>query len=105
MTHKVAMRRAARRGGRAAAALRGAALACRARGVAADEVGFPAVLKPADSGGQRGIFRVESLDDLDAHLHEALAASPTGEAILEQFVDGLEMNGIVDRARRRGDRR
>jgi cysteine synthase A len=52
-------------------------------------------LKPADSGGQRGVFRVESLDDVDAHLHEALAASPTGEAILEEFVDGIEMNGIV----------
>jgi biotin carboxylase len=62
---------------------------------AADEVGFPSVLKPADSGGQRGIFRVESLDDIHAHLHEALSASPTGEAILEEFVDGIEMNGIV----------
>jgi biotin carboxylase len=38
---------------------------------------------------------VESLDEIDAHLHEALAASPTGEAILEEFVDGIEMNGIV----------
>jgi biotin carboxylase len=62
---------------------------------AADEVGFPSVLKPADSGGQRGIFRVESLDDIHAHLHEALVASPTGEAILEEFVEGTEMNGIV----------
>jgi biotin carboxylase len=62
---------------------------------AADEVGFPSVLKPVDSGGQRGIFRVESLDDIHAHLHEALVASPTGEAILEEFVEGMEMNGIV----------
>jgi biotin carboxylase len=62
---------------------------------AATEVGFPAVLKPADSGGQRGVFRVESLDDVDAHLHEALFASPTEEAILEEFVEGIEMNGIV----------
>jgi biotin carboxylase len=62
---------------------------------AADEVGFPSVLKPADSGGQRGVFRVESLDDVYAHLHEAVGASPTGEAILEEFADGIEMNGIV----------
>lgn len=62
---------------------------------AADEVGFPSVLKPVDSGGQRGIFRVESLDDIHAHLHEALMASPTGEAILEEYVEGLELNGIV----------
>jgi len=62
---------------------------------AVDAVGFPAVLKPADSGGQRGVFRVGSLDDVDAHFHEALRASPTGEAILEEYVEGVEMNGIV----------
>jgi biotin carboxylase len=62
---------------------------------AADAVGFPAVLKPADSGGQRGVFRVGSLDDVDAHFHEALRASPTGEAILEEYIEGVEMNGIV----------
>src|SRR5206468_2254046 len=62
---------------------------------AIEEVGFPAVLKPADSGGQRGIFLVESLDDVEAHLHEAVAASPTHEAILEEYVEGTEMNGIV----------
>ena len=94
MTHKVAMRRALAEAGVPQprfAALRSLA----ERRLAADEVGFPAVLKPADSGGQRGIFRVDSLDDVEAHLHEALIASPTGEAILEEFVDGTEMNGIV----------
>ena len=58
-------------------------------------VGVPAVLKPADSGGQRGVFRIDSLDDLDAHLHAALAESAERECILEGFVDGTEMNGIV----------
>jgi biotin carboxylase len=94
MTHKVAMRRRLAEAGVPQprfAALR--TLGERRR--AADEVGFPAVLKPADSGGQRGVFRVDSLDELESHLHEALAASPTREAILEEFVDGTEMNGIV----------
>jgi len=58
-------------------------------------VGLPAVLKPADSGGQRGVFRIDSSDDLDAHLHAALAESAEQECILEGFVDGIEMNGIV----------
>ena len=94
MTHKVAMRRRLADVGVSQprfAAVR--TISERRRAI--EEVGFPAVLKPADSGGQRGVFRVESLDDVDAHLHEALAASPTGEAILEEFVDGTEMNGIV----------
>jgi biotin carboxylase len=94
MTHKVAMRRRLADAGVPQprfAAIR--SLSERRR--AADEVGFPAVLKPADSGGQRGLFRVESVGEIEEHLHEALNASPTGEAILEEFVDGTEMNGIV----------
>ena len=64
MTHKVAMRRRLAEAGVPQprfAAVR--TLSERRR--AADEVGFPAVLKPADSGGQRGVFRVESLDDIE----------------------------------------
>jgi biotin carboxylase len=94
MTHKIAMRARLADAGVPQprfAALRTISETRRA----ADEVGFPSVLKPADSGGQRGVFRVESLDDIHAHLHEALVASPTGEAILEEFVEGTEMNGIV----------
>jgi biotin carboxylase len=62
---------------------------------ALEAVGLPAVLKPADSGGQRGVFRLETWDDLDAHLHAALAESPTEEAIVESYIEGTEMNAIV----------
>jgi biotin carboxylase len=94
MTHKIGMRRTLAEAGvpqpRFAAVrdLRGGRAAL-------DTVGLPAVLKPADSGGQRGVFRLDSRDDLDAHLHAALAESRTGEAIVEAFTDGVEMNGIV----------
>jgi hypothetical protein len=62
---------------------------------AIEEVGLPAVLKPADGEGQRGVFRVDSLDDVDAHLHVALASSPGGEAVLEEFVAGTELLAVV----------
>jgi len=94
MTHKVAMRRRFAEAGIPQprfAALR--TLSERHR--ALDEVGLPAVLKPADSGGQRGVFRIDLPDEVEIHLHEVLAISPTGEAILEEYVDGTEMNGIV----------
>ncbi|MBA2643022.1 MAG: ATP-grasp domain-containing protein [Actinobacteria bacterium] len=58
-------------------------------------VDLPAVLKPADSGGQRAVFRIESAEHLRRDLAEAVEESPTGEAIFEEFVDGVEMNGIV----------
>jgi biotin carboxylase len=94
MTHKVAMRRKLSQGG--VPQPRFAAVRARREAApAAETVGFPAVLKPADSGGQRGLFLLKSFDDLDRHLHAALAESPTGEAILEEFTDGLELNGLI----------
>ena len=94
MTHKVAMRRALAEAGVPQppfAAVRDHA----GSRAALDRIGVPAVLKPADSGGQRGVFRLESQDDLERSLHVALAESPTQEAIVEGFVEGTEMNGIV----------
>jgi biotin carboxylase len=63
--------------------------------LAADAVGFPAVLKPADSAGQRGLFLVASADDVQRHLHAALAQSTDEEAILESYHPGLEVNGLL----------
>jgi biotin carboxylase len=94
MTHKIAMRRCLAEEGVPQPAF--AAVRDLASGRAALEtVGLPAVLKPADSGGQRAVFRLETPDDLERSLHVALAESPTGEAIVEGFVEGLELNGIV----------
>jgi biotin carboxylase len=94
MTQKVVMRREL--AGAGVPQPRFAAVRVRREaGPAAETVGFPAVLKPADSGGQRGLFLLRSFEDLDRHLHAALAESPTGEAIIESYHDGLELNGLV----------
>jgi biotin carboxylase len=94
MTHKVAMRRLLADAGVPQPRFAAVRTLDEARR-AARTVGFPSVLKPADSGGQRGIFRLDSADDLERHLHAALAESPTEEAIVEAFQDGLELNGLV----------
>jgi biotin carboxylase len=94
MTHKVAMRRLLAEAGVPQPRFAAVRTLDEARR-AAKTVGFPSVLKPADSGGQRGVFRLGSLDDLERHLHAALAESPTEEAIVEAFQDGLELNGLV----------
>src|SRR5438067_5487906 len=56
---------------------------------------LPAVLKPADSGGQRGLFLIRSASEIEEHLDVTLAFSGTGRAMLEEFVDGTELNGII----------
>ena len=94
MTQKIAMRRRLAEVGVPQPRFAAARDLASAR-AAVETVGFPAVLKPADSGGQRGLFRLESMDDLDAHLHAALAESVDGEVVLERFHEGLELNGLV----------
>lgn len=58
------------------------------------DIGFPAVLKPADSAGQRGVALVRDQAALDRELPLTLAASPTQEALLESFHEGLELNTL-----------
>jgi biotin carboxylase len=63
--------------------------------VAGEAIGFPAVLKPADSAGQRGLFLVHDLDDLARNLPLTLTSSPTQEAVLEEFHAGREVNTLL----------
>jgi hypothetical protein len=58
-------------------------------------VGLPAVLRPATGDAHRGVFVVESADDLERHLHATLAESPTQEAILERPADGIGLVAVV----------
>ena len=94
LTHKIAMRRLLAERGVPQPAFAGVRTLLEGR-TAVETVGVPAVLKPADSGGQRGVFRLESVDDLDAHLYAALAESSSGEAVVEAYQDGIELNGLA----------
>lgn len=59
---------------------------------AADWAEFPCVVKPCDGQGQRGVQRIESRADLDGAIETALDISPSARAIVEQFLDGVEMS-------------
>jgi biotin carboxylase len=61
------------------------------------EIGLPAVLKPVDGSGQRGVTEVRSENELPAAFERALAASRTGAAVLERYVVGQEftVNGFL----------
>jgi len=93
-TNKIAMRRAFAEQG--VPQPRYAAVRDYASAKAAGEtIGFPAVLKPADSAGQRGLFLVDDMDDLARNLPLTLTSSPTQEAVLEEFHAGREVNTLL----------
>jgi len=93
-TNKIAMRRAFAEQG--VPQPRYAAVRDYASAKAAGEtIGFPAVLKPADSAGQRGVFLVHDMDDLARNLPLTLTASPTQEAVVEEFHAGREVNTLL----------
>jgi biotin carboxylase len=56
---------------------------------------MPAVIKPVDSGGQRGVSVIGSRRDLVERLPQTIAYSTSKRAILERYVEGSELNAIV----------
>ena len=94
MTNKIAMRRQLADAGVPQPRFAAVRTLHEAR-AAAGAVGFPAVLKPADSAGQRGLFLCESLGDVERHLHASLVQSTEQEAILESYHGGREVNGLL----------
>ncbi len=58
---------------------------------------FPAIIKPADSQGQRGIFKVDAPQDLERAFEQAKLFSRTQTVIIEEFIQGKEisLNGYM----------
>jgi len=52
---------------------------------------FPAMMKPEDNQGSRGIFKVNSYDDIKQHFDESMSFSKTGNVIIEDFFEGKEV--------------
>ncbi|MBQ6388070.1 MAG: ATP-grasp domain-containing protein [Mogibacterium sp.] len=53
---------------------------------------FPGMMKPVDSQGQRGCFRVDSAEDIKANFAASLDYSIDGKVIIEEFIDGPEIS-------------
>ncbi len=53
---------------------------------------FPGMMKPVDSQGQRGCFKVESAEDIKERFAASLDYSFEGKVIIEEFIDGPEVS-------------
>ncbi|MBI4976334.1 MAG: alpha-hydroxy-acid oxidizing protein [Spirochaetes bacterium] len=52
----------------------------------------PVVVKPADNMGSRGVMKVEKEIDMLYAFQRAKSASPSGEVIVEEYMDGPELS-------------
>ncbi|MGI6736217.1 MAG: ATP-grasp domain-containing protein [Anaerovoracaceae bacterium] len=52
---------------------------------------YPAVVKPVDNNGSKGVRRVDSREELLPAVEQALSLSRAGRAVVEQFNDGFEI--------------
>ena len=63
---------------------------------ASSRLGFPAILKPSDGRGSRGVMYLETLDELEKAFIYARSNSKTKVLIIEKFIEGdqLSVEGI-----------
>lgn len=54
--------------------------------------GFPAILKPSDSQGQRGIYLIHSQKEFEDHFEDARAFSKERKVIVERYINGPEIS-------------
>ena len=57
-----------------------------------EKVGLPAVVKPVDNMGARGIRRVDSLEDARSAVEAAFVCSASGRVIVEEYIEGPEFS-------------
>lgn len=55
-------------------------------------LGFPVVIKPSDNMGARGVVRIDNKNQIADAFAFAKSASPSGELIIEEFMEGHELS-------------
>ena len=58
--------------------------------MAGKEIGYPIIIKPVDSSGSRGVFKVTCLEDLKKKFTESIEFSFSRIVIIEKFLKGTE---------------
>ncbi|HPF06217.1 MAG TPA: alpha-hydroxy-acid oxidizing protein [Spirochaetota bacterium] len=53
---------------------------------------FPLVIKPSDNMGARGVIKIENANQISDAFKFAKSASPSGDLIIEQFMEGPELS-------------
>ena len=53
---------------------------------------YPAILKPVDGSGQRGVYKVDSFESVQKYFDQSIKFSNSKQLIIEKYVDGPEIS-------------
>ncbi len=56
----------------------------------ASNMDMPIIIKPTNSSGSRGVYRIDSIDELEERFEESIKFSSTQSVIIEEFIEGRE---------------
>lgn len=59
--------------------------------IAAEEIGYPCIVKAPDSSGSRGVTKAESQGDLQQAFAEAKKYARIDQILVEEYIDGIEI--------------
>lgn len=57
-----------------------------------EHLAFPLIVKPTDRSGSRGVQKVNNKSELQEAIENALTESFSGQAIVEEFIEGVEVS-------------
>jgi|Deesub1362A_J573_1020465.scaffolds.fasta_scaffold01646_5 carbamoyl-phosphate synthase large subunit len=58
---------------------------------AADEIGYPVVIKPVDNQSSRGVFTIKNISDMKRFFHESISQSRAHSILIEEKLIGTEI--------------
>lgn len=57
-----------------------------------DNFNYPLVIKPVDANSSKGVYKIESSKEIDKYYNLSKIHSVSGEVIIEEFVEGVELS-------------
>lgn len=67
-------------------------MVCRTLSEAEKASFYPMAMKPVDSQGQRGVYRVDNFAEVSEHFDSVMRFSKSGQIILEKYISGREVS-------------
>ena len=53
---------------------------------------YPCIMKPVDSQGQRGVYKINSKDEMEEFFNKSIEFSNSKKLIIEKYIDGPEIS-------------